>query len=105
MKKIIFSAIGFATLTAAVLIGSSFTANKKTNVSGEIEFRVTNNTGSEFEYCVNGGHNDIDNGSTKIFDYEPGQEFYLVENDNCGHLWFKVTDDMAGKTYNVTDLK
>ncbi|HEU4719452.1 MAG TPA: hypothetical protein VFU15_16530 [Bacteroidia bacterium] len=105
MKKIIFSAAGIFAMTAAVVIGSSFTAGKKTNVSGEIEFRITNNTGSEFDYCVNGGHNSIDNGSTKVFDYEPGQEFYYVEDDNCGHLWFKATDDMNGKSYNVTDLK
>lgn len=109
MKKIILSAIFATFLLSVVFVSSSFTTKVKTSTasvsSSEIEFTVENNTGSEFDYCVNGGHNYINSGSSKSFSYSEGQEFYYIDNSNCGDLWFKVTSDMAGKTYKVTDLK
>jgi hypothetical protein len=71
---------------------------------GNIEFKITNNTGSEFKYCVNGGHNYISNGSTKSFSYSAGQDFYYIDGSNCGKQWFEVTSDMNGKDYKLTDL-
>lgn len=74
------------------------------HLSGNVEFKITNNTGSEFKYCVNGGHNYISNGSTKSFSYSAGQDFYFIEGSNCGKQWFEVTSDMNGKEYKLTDL-
>lgn len=71
---------------------------------GNIEFKITNNTGSEFKYCVNGGHNYISSGSTKSFSYSSGQDFYYIEGSSCGKQWFEVTSDMNGKEYKLTDL-
>ena len=84
-------------------------ANTGTNISkveltGNIEWKITNNTGSEFKYCVNGGHNYISNGSTKSFSYSSGQDFYYIDNSSCGQQWFEVTSDMHGKEYKLTDL-
>lgn len=98
-------------LSAALLIGaSSFksvvnTSNTTTvNVAGNVEFKITNNTGSEFKYCVNGGHNYISSGSTKSFSYSVGQDFYYIDGSSCGKQWFEVTSDMQGKDYKLSDL-
>lgn len=93
-----------------IFITTSFNkANRSFNtsnveVTGNIEWKITNNTGSEFKYCVNGGHNYISNGSTKSFSYSTGQDFYYIDNSNCGNQWFEVTSDMNGKEYKLTDL-
>lgn len=108
MKKFMLSSLAVAALCSAVIFTSSFTpANtvKIENVYSNIDFKVVNNTGGEFKYCVNGGHNYINSGSTKSFSYAVGQTFYYVEGSNCGKQWFKVTSDMQGKTFKVTDLK
>ncbi len=72
--------------------------------TGNVEFKITNNTSSEFKYCVNGGHNYISSGSTKSFSYSSGQDFYYIEGSSCGKQWFEVTSDMNGKDYKLTDL-
>lgn len=71
---------------------------------GNIEFKITNNTVSEFKYCVNGGHNYISSGSTKSFSYSSGQDFYYIDGSSCGKQWFEVTSDMNGKDYKLTEL-
>lgn len=103
MKKLILSAICALAIGSTVYVNSAFTV-KKEIVRSTIDFKVENNTGSEFNYCVNGGHNYINAGSTKSFSYSEGQDFYYIEGGNCGKLWFKVSSSMAGKTYKVTDL-
>lgn len=104
MKKLILSTLCCAILATTVYVGSSFTLVKKVHVRGNIDFKIENNTGAEFKYCVNGGHNYINAGSTKSFSYSVGQDFYYIEGSNCGKQWFEVSSDMAGKTYKVTDL-
>ncbi|HYG51834.1 MAG TPA: hypothetical protein VD905_13075 [Flavobacteriales bacterium] len=99
MKKFIFPAICTFIVGTTACLSSAFTT-----VSGNIDFKIENNTGAEFNYCVNGGHNYISNGSTKSFSYSVGQDFYYIENSNCGKQWFEVSSDMQGKTYKVTDL-
>lgn len=76
----------------------------KKHESGNVEFKITNNTSAEFKYCVNGGHNYISSGSTKSFSYSSGQEFYYIEGSSCGKQWFEVSSDMNGKDYKLTDL-
>lgn len=104
MKKLILSAVCMLALGTTVYVGSSFTTVKKITLRSNIDFKVENNTGSEFKYCVNGGHNYINAGSTKSFSYSEGQDFYYIEGSNCGKLWFEVSSSMAGKTFKVTDL-
>jgi len=105
MKLIITIFLG-AILTVGM--GSFTVSNQSKNtqrvVAGNVEFKITNNTSSEFKYCVNGGHNYISSGSTKSFSYSTGQDFYLIDGSNCGKQWFEVTNDMNGKTYKLTDL-
>ena len=108
MKKIIFTTIGFTALLTVAVFTSSFTTAKtstETIKMGTVDFKIENNTGKEFKYCVNGGHNYINSGSTKSFSYSVGQDFYHIEGSNCGKQWFEVKSDMHGKTYKVTDLK
>ncbi len=92
----------------ACSLGSFTTKQEPNNIykvkSGNVEFKITNNTSSEFKYCVNGGHNYISSGSTKSFSYSAGQDFYFIEGSSCGKQWFEVTSDMNGKTYKLTDL-
>ena len=71
---------------------------------GNIEFKIENNSGSEFKYCVNGGHNSINKGATKSFSYGEGQEFKYIDGSNCGSTWFKVTSSMSGKTFKLSEL-
>jgi hypothetical protein len=99
----------FALSSSMLLSMSSFNTPsakhaKQETKMGNVEFKITNNTGSEFKYCVNGGHNYISNGSTKSFSYSSGQDFYFIEGSNCGKLWFEVSSDMNGKDYKLTDL-
>jgi hypothetical protein len=108
MKKI-FHTSAFLLLVGTALVTSSFTTtttfpNKEVSIAGNIEFKIENNTGSEFKYCVNGGHNYISSGSVKSFSYSEGQDFYYIDGSNCGKLWFEVKSDMQGKTYKLSDL-
>lgn len=94
-----------ATLMIANNNHTSLTANTAREALGNIDFKIENNTGAEFKYCVNGGHNYINKGATKSFSYSVGQEFKYIDGSNCGKTWFKVESGMAGKTFKVTDLK
>lgn len=111
MKKILYSTLFASTLTLAYFLTVSFTSangnevKEETNIKGNIDFKIENNTGSEFKYCVNGGHNYISAGNTKSFSYSVGQDFYYIEGSNCGKQWFEVTSDMAGKTFKLSDMK
>jgi len=71
---------------------------------GNIEFKITNDSGSEFKYCVNGGHNSIAKGATKSFSYGEGQEFKYNDGSNCGSTWFKVSSSMSGKTFKLSEI-
>lgn len=105
MKLLITICLG-AILTASTGSFKASDKNVDTNkiITGNVEFKITNNTSSEFKYCVNGGHNYISSGSTKSFSYSAGQDFYLIDGSSCGKQWFEVTNDMNGKTYKLTDL-
>lgn len=105
MKKI----LSICLVLVSIVGLSSFNTSGALTRSGKmivlnIEFKITNNTGSEFKYCVNGGHNYISNGSTKSFSYSAGQDFYYIDGSNCGKFWFEVKDNMNGKEYKLTDL-
>ena len=106
MKKIVPTiciAAGLLFSMSSFQVPSAQTQLEKHSM-GNIEFKITNNTGSEFKYCVNGGHNYISSGSTKSFSYSAGQDFYYIDGSNCGKQWFEVTSDMNGKEYKLTDL-
>jgi hypothetical protein len=111
IKKIIISTLSLAAILMAVMVTNSFAnpneakAKIKKESRGNIDFKIDNNTGSEFKYCVNGGHNYISAGSTKSFSYSVGQDFNYIDGSSCGKLWFEVTSDMAGKTYKLSDFK
>lgn len=107
MKKLLL--ISFASIGLLFGIASFTTSNKtakKTEIAptSNIDFKITNDSGSEFKYCVNGGHNYISKGSTKSFSYSVGQDFYYIEGSNCGKQWFEVTSAMSGKSYKLSEL-
>lgn len=103
MKKLVFALV-FGILTLGLVSFTIYEVYAHKTSGGYVEFKITNNTSSEFKYCVNGGHNYISSGSTKSFSYADGQTFYYVEGSNCGSLWFKVTTSMNGHEYKVTDF-
>lgn len=108
MKKILFTTLFAAAITSVMIaanIGETIKTESPNKSMGNIDFKVENNTGAEFKYCVNGGHNYILKGATKSFSYSVGQEFKYIDGSNCGKTWFKVRSDMAGKTFKVSDLK
>ncbi len=108
MKKILFTSLFAVLLTSIIIAGNNNTTiatDIAKNSLSNIDFKIENNTGAEFKYCVNGGHNYINKGATKSFSYSVGQEFKYIDGSNCGKTWFKVKSDMAGKTFKVGDLK
>ena len=69
-----------------------------------IEFKIINDNGNDFKYCANGGHNTISKGSTKTMSFPAGTEIKYVDGSNCGHTWFKVTSEMNGKTFKISQM-
>ncbi len=110
MKKLWTLVLPLAVAGMLTVTLSSFrTAEKSSDMTfviktNNIDFKIENNTDSEFKYCVNGGHNYISKGSTKSFSYSSGQEFFYIDGSNCGKLWMEVSSDMNGKSYKLTDL-
>ncbi len=104
MIPTIFISVCLFLTSASFQQASSKSTPSKVEITGNIEWKITNNTSSEFKYCVNGGHNYISSGSTKSFSYSVGQDFYLIEGSSCGSQWFEVTSEMQGKDYKLTEL-
>lgn len=71
---------------------------------GNIEFKIINDNGNDFKYCANGGHNTISKSTTKTMSFPAGTEIKYVENGNCAHIWFKVTSEMNGKTFKISQM-
>jgi hypothetical protein len=107
MKKLI-KISAFATLVFVGALGiQSFTSAKTSSserVLGNIEFKVINDSSSEYKYCVNGGHNYISAGASKGFSYSEGTEIKHLDGSNCGGVWFKVTSSMHGKSFKLSEL-
>ena len=107
MKKLI-KISAFATLVFVGALGiQSFTSSEAASsakVLSNIEFKVINDSSSEYKYCVNGGHNYISAGASKGFSYSEGTELKKLDGSNCGGLWFKVTSSMHGKSYKLSEL-
>jgi hypothetical protein len=106
MKKLI-KISAFATLAFVGALGiQSFTSANSASekVLSNIEFKVINDTSSEYKYCVNGGHNYISAGASKGFSYSEGTELKHIDGSNCGGLWIKVTSSMHGKSYKLSEL-
>jgi hypothetical protein len=92
-------------ITTGVILASSFTKPGHPSSNTEkVDFMITNNTNTEFKYCVNGGHNTISSGVSRSFSYSPGQEINLIDGSSCGKPWLEVTSDMNGKKYKLTEL-
>lgn len=103
-----FAAI--ALISGSVFSGlTSFTASSADNSSaermkGNIEFKIVNNSGADWKYCANGGHNTISKGTTKTMSYSEGTELKYIDKGNCGGSWLKVSSSMNGKTYKLSEL-
>jgi len=69
-----------------------------------IEFKIINDNGNDFKYCANGGHDTISRGTTKTMSFPAGTEIKYVDDSNCGHTWFKVTSEMNGKTFKISQM-
>jgi hypothetical protein len=105
MKKLIkVSVLAIVLASGAFTIQSFTTASTKVEKLGNIEFKVINDTGSEYKYCVNGGHNYISTGASKGFSYSEGTEIKHLDGSNCGKTWFKVTSSMHGKSFKISEL-
>ena len=110
MKKVLHIT-GALVLTAVLSLGlTSFTRPSSATTTTEkkqplnVEWKIYNDTGKEFNYCVNGGHNYISSGSTKSFSYSEGQEFFYIDGSNCGKFWMEAKSSMNGKEYKLSDL-
>ena len=73
-------------------------------MKGNIEFKIVNDNGNDFKFCANGGHNTISKGTTKTMSYPVGTEIKYVDGGNCGGTWFKVTSEMNGKTFKISQM-
>lgn len=105
MKKLIKISVLSVVLAAGALTVQSFTtATSKVEKISNVEFKVINDTGSEYKYCVNGGHNYISAGASKGFSYSEGTEIKHIDGSNCGKTWFKVTSSMNGKSFKISEL-
>lgn len=92
-------------LAAGAFTVQSFnTVETKVEKLSNIEFKVINDTGAEYKYCVNGGHNYIASGASKGFSYSEGTEIKHLDGSNCGKTWFKVTSSMHGKSFKISEL-
>lgn len=105
----------FKRLTLVTMLASgfifgltSFVNVQKTNSievkMGNIEFKIINDNGNDFKYCVNGGHNTMSKGTTKSMSYPVGTDIKYVDNGNCASTWFKVTSEMNGKTFKISQM-
>jgi hypothetical protein len=107
MKKgiilMLFVASLFAGLTS---LQASFNVNSTVSIrKSTVEFKIVNDTNEEFNYCVNGGHNYIPKGGSKGFSYAEGTELKTIEGGNCGRVWLKITADMHGKSFRLSELR
>ena len=103
MKIFAFAAVLFA----GAFVSQSFTTvavEKKVEKLSNIEFKVINDTGAEYKYCVNGGHNYIPANGSVGFSYSEGTEIKHLDGSNCGKTWFKVTSSMHGKSFKISEL-
>jgi hypothetical protein len=87
---------------------TSFSNPSKSNEivaeKSNIEFKIINDNGNDFKYCANGGHNTISKGTTKSMSFPVGTEIKYVDGGNCGNTWFKVTSEMNGKTFKISQM-
>lgn len=106
MKKGIMLLVFAASLFAGLTSFQYHTSSQQTVVLRKttVEFKIVNDTNEEFKYCVNGGHNYISKGSSKGFSYAEGTELKTIENGNCGRVWLKITADMHGKTFRLSEM-
>lgn len=105
MKKLIKITAFAVVLAAGALTVQSFTSSStKVEKLSNVEFKVINDTGAEYKYCVNGGHNYISAGASKGFSYSEGTEIKHIDGSNCGKTWFKVTSSMHGKSFKISEL-
>lgn len=105
MKRLIKITAFALVLGAGAFTIQSFTiSTSKVEKINNVEFKVINDTGSEYKYCVNGGHNYISAGASKGFSYSEGTEIKHIDGSNCGNTWFKVTSSMHGKSFKISEL-
>lgn len=70
----------------------------------DVNFKLSNDTGAQFVYWVNGKSEKIKDGQTVSVSLPTGTQVYHDEGGAQGSLWFEVTDSMNGKKFNVSDL-
>lgn len=90
--------------TSSTGSNTSNSSNTSSNAATYIEFKITNDSGQEFQYCYDDAHNYINAGGVKSFTCTEGQVFKRKSNGSCGAVWFKVTPDMNGKIFKVSEL-
>jgi hypothetical protein len=105
LKRITISAL----LSTVVFIGLTSFQSKHVKLESiafksNIEFKIENDFGKDFQYCANGGHNTISKSTTKTMSYPVGTEIKYIDGGNCANTWFKVTSEMNGKTFKISQM-
>ena len=107
MKKMHQLILALVLFTGTLVFSSSTILHKNSmksvKVKSEVSFTIYNNTDNDFAYYYNGGENYINHSVTKSFSLDEGDELYYYDNGK-GNLWLKITSDMNGKDYKLTDL-
>lgn len=101
MKAKFFVAATACLMTAGALM--SFTYNQERGS----EFKVTlkNDTDDDFVIYHKEGSGRLYHGYKNTYDLESGEKVYWAPDDspNDKHLLFTTSDDMSGKTVNLSD--
>lgn len=105
MKKIIvlasvlfFSLTGFSS-------SNTYVITDITHVSvSDIQFKVINDTNTDFSYFVGNEMKVIAKGQSVGFSYAENTIIYNWTNNQKGGAWFTVTADMHGKSFNLSSL-
>lgn len=102
-KTLLLLALVAGLATTGITVSAWKPAAEKVEVKGSISFSIYNDTSSDFPFYLRGGKNYINRSVTNRYNEDAGAEFYYYDNGK-GKLWFKVTSDMNGKDYKLSQL-
>lgn len=94
------SILSFGTLSSF----STDSSNKSMLDLQEIQFKVINDTQSDFNYGVGGVQKTIPQGQSVGFSYPENTVIYKWVNGQQGDVWFTVKAEMHGKSYQLSTL-
>lgn len=94
------SILSFGTLSSF----STDSSNKSALGLQDIQFKVINDTPSDFSYGVGGVQKTIPQGQSVGFSYAENTVIYKWTNEQQGDVWFTVKAEMHGQSYQLSAL-